>query len=373
MILKPIFKLIQPLQIRCYFFDGLFSGIGQILGSAISGGINSAEARAARDWQEEMWNKQNEYNLPANQMKRLQDAGLNPAILAAGGTANTSAPVPSSPARGNWDIKLGNLFSVMKDMKLKDQQLEAMKHESEFKEWQATEQKYKAFTAQDNYNAGRHHTETAILQANLQRANDELFYAQNEEQRAQALHQITLNLEKLNYDKLFIEKQHAQEAYDAFKRAEDFLQKKYSDINLEDLENYSLAELNLLASAFANKIAMDSSLLPNAKEEALNGFAESLADAFEQIATAANASKYFSWIPITPQGARDLAKSFVYSTSNYSPTQSIQKGMDMLNTGADIYNKTHKNASSGETTTTKVNYDAKGRVKSSSKTRKLKK
>lgn len=50
------------------------------------------------------WQMQNEYNLPKNQMKRLQDAGLNPNLIYGSGSANTGiagAVAPSKPAPYN--------------------------------------------------------------------------------------------------------------------------------------------------------------------------------------------------------------------------------------------------------------------------------
>lgn len=62
----------------------LLSFLSNPLGSAISaiGGYLSNKQQAKeneknREWSEMMWNKQNEFNLPVNQMKRLLDAGLN--------------------------------------------------------------------------------------------------------------------------------------------------------------------------------------------------------------------------------------------------------------------------------------------------------
>lgn len=71
--------------------------------------LNLRESRIARNWQEEMWKKQNEYNLPVNQVARLKDAGINP-NLAFGSSASTmSANVPSPPPRSNFDIQSGIL------------------------------------------------------------------------------------------------------------------------------------------------------------------------------------------------------------------------------------------------------------------------
>lgn len=44
-------------------------------------------------WNEQMMDKQNEYNNPSNQVQRLMDAGINPAMLGGGQIANTSAGV----------------------------------------------------------------------------------------------------------------------------------------------------------------------------------------------------------------------------------------------------------------------------------------
>ncbi len=48
---------------------------------------NMAEAQRNRDFQERMWNEQNAYNSPAEQVKRLEQAGLNPNL--AYGTAGS--------------------------------------------------------------------------------------------------------------------------------------------------------------------------------------------------------------------------------------------------------------------------------------------
>lgn len=47
----------------------------------------------------EMWQKQLEYDKPVNQVARLKEAGLNPALMyGTGSTANTSAPLPRAEA-----------------------------------------------------------------------------------------------------------------------------------------------------------------------------------------------------------------------------------------------------------------------------------
>jgi vancomycin permeability regulator SanA len=40
--------------------------------------FNAAEAQKVRDFQLDMWNRENEYNTASAQRQRLSDAGLNP-------------------------------------------------------------------------------------------------------------------------------------------------------------------------------------------------------------------------------------------------------------------------------------------------------
>lgn len=49
------------------------------------------------DNQVKLWKMQNEYNKPENQMKRLQEAGLNPNLVYGGGATTTAGPVGYTP------------------------------------------------------------------------------------------------------------------------------------------------------------------------------------------------------------------------------------------------------------------------------------
>lgn len=49
-----------------------------------------------------MWNAENEYNTPANQMRRFQDAGLNPNLIY--GQQNTAASAPSAAGGVNFNV-----------------------------------------------------------------------------------------------------------------------------------------------------------------------------------------------------------------------------------------------------------------------------
>lgn len=155
---------------------GLFSSIGKFFSSAIKGtpvgalmnaglGVvgnmignsqaqanqqkqnefNAAEAQKARDWQEMMWNKNNEYNTPLAQVNRLQDAGLNPNLVYGNGTMQNVANMASSGAQAsstpfndsiaarhaqNFDAIMRGLQTAITMQELKNKKLEGNNIES---------------------------------------------------------------------------------------------------------------------------------------------------------------------------------------------------------------------------------------------------
>lgn len=52
--------------------------------------FNERMAMQQRDWQEDMWNKENAYNTASAQRQRLEEAGLNPYLMMNGGSAGTA-------------------------------------------------------------------------------------------------------------------------------------------------------------------------------------------------------------------------------------------------------------------------------------------
>lgn len=88
-----------------HFIGGLFSAIGNAFSTSDTNESNERqaqlnrsfqrqEAQKTRDWQEEMWNKQNEYNSPEAMISR----GLNPFTQGASGTG---ASVPTGAQAGS--------------------------------------------------------------------------------------------------------------------------------------------------------------------------------------------------------------------------------------------------------------------------------
>ena len=58
--------------------------------------FNAAEAQKVRDFQLDMWNRENEYNTASAQRQRLSQAGLNPYLMMSGGNAGIASSAGSS-------------------------------------------------------------------------------------------------------------------------------------------------------------------------------------------------------------------------------------------------------------------------------------
>lgn len=61
----------------------------------------SNENAKQRNWTQDMWNKQNEYNDPQNQMNRLKNAGINPHLAYSNGAPMNTSNAPASTSVGS--------------------------------------------------------------------------------------------------------------------------------------------------------------------------------------------------------------------------------------------------------------------------------
>lgn len=131
------------------FASGLFGGIGTVISGAIgakstadtnkanlkinqmNNDFNAREAQKARDFQLDMWNRENEYNSASSQRKRLEEAGYNPYMSdAQAGTAtgmsgtsaaSASGAAPQLPYTPDFQSVGVNLASALKMMSEKKQ------------------------------------------------------------------------------------------------------------------------------------------------------------------------------------------------------------------------------------------------------------
>lgn len=106
---------------------GIIGGGLDLLGGAISMGLQARENRLNREWAEKMRDYENEYNSPKQQIARLKEAGLNPALIyqqSAGSMTSASVPSPSNAGRPLGKLDLRSAFDAYMDAQLKDQQLQ---------------------------------------------------------------------------------------------------------------------------------------------------------------------------------------------------------------------------------------------------------
>lgn len=143
-------------------FKQLFGALGSLSGNPLSGlalnlfgnlftnsqnrqsieetnRLNYQMQQQQNAWNERMWHMYNEYNTPANQIKRLKEAGLNPNLL----YGNPSQGTSSSPAQGTnpaqaqafQSLGFGDMFSnaqqLMMQKKANDAQIKLMNSQAE--------------------------------------------------------------------------------------------------------------------------------------------------------------------------------------------------------------------------------------------------
>lgn len=119
-------------------FDWIGSGIqaaGNLIGGLIGARSNERAAERQMEMQQDLINRQNVYNSPANQMRRLQEAGLNPNLVYGGGavTGNQSGTgsAPTVASSGDYGLSKAtdsiNTYMAINnhdmDMRLKQQTL----------------------------------------------------------------------------------------------------------------------------------------------------------------------------------------------------------------------------------------------------------
>lgn len=133
------------------FASGLFGGLGSVISGAIgatstadtnktnlkinqmNNDFNAREAQKARDFQLDMWNRENEYNKASSQRKRLEEAGYNPYMSdaqagTATGTSGTSAAsaasaapqIPYTPDFQSVGVNLASALKMMSEKKQAD-------------------------------------------------------------------------------------------------------------------------------------------------------------------------------------------------------------------------------------------------------------
>lgn len=133
------------------FAGGLFGGVGSVISGAIgakttsdtnktnlkinqmNNDFNAREAQKARDFQLDMWNKENEYNSASSQRKRMEEAGYNPYMsdaqagtatgmsgTSAATAAGASPQIPYTPDFQSVGVNLASALKMMSEKKKTD-------------------------------------------------------------------------------------------------------------------------------------------------------------------------------------------------------------------------------------------------------------
>lgn len=133
------------------FASGLFGGVGTVISGAIgakstadtnktnlkinqmNNDFNAREAQKARDFQLDMWDRENQYNSASSQRKRLEEAGYNPYMSdtqagTATGMSGTSAAsaagaapqIPYTPDFQSVGVNLASALKMMSEKKQTD-------------------------------------------------------------------------------------------------------------------------------------------------------------------------------------------------------------------------------------------------------------
>lgn len=95
--------------------------VGNLLGTGFQQYMNAKQAEKQNEFNLEMWNLQNAYNTPQAQMKRFEEAGLNPNLIYGQGTPGnaTSAPQKHAAQPADWQKAfsgiggLGDAFNII--------------------------------------------------------------------------------------------------------------------------------------------------------------------------------------------------------------------------------------------------------------------
>lgn len=237
------------------FFDGGFGGVASGVGSLVSSLFAGSQIRKTVKAQKELadyqfklnqqqWNAENAYNTPAEQMKRLQEAGLNPNLVYGNGTVSgnttTSGPrydAPKVDYRQNVENAVANGLNMLMALKMNKSQLNNMEKQGSVLDEEAESKKI-ANNIQRTY--GMQQASAALANLEAQRQSilasrdftnaqkeaalfrlkvDQQFY---ENERATALAQSQFNLQRdqsfFGYDleaKLLANKFRAEEIQNA--------------------------------------------------------------------------------------------------------------------------------------------------------------
>lgn len=211
-------------------FGGDLISAGGSMFSSLFSSIAQREAEE-RQWKRtvKMWNMNNEYNKPVNQVLRLKEAGLNPALLYGNGSSSTgnsgSAAKPSFTASQS-PLNFADVVDRVMQMRLMSKQLEFIDSQIEGKRKQNnlldTQQSFKSAELANYLEFGR-----GLSEANLF----------NKRQQGIMLHSDATSREMLNTLKIKQLSESIRMMYLNMSKTDAETKRIYSDIALLNTKN----------------------------------------------------------------------------------------------------------------------------------------
>lgn len=110
------------------------STAGSMFGSLTGNRSTRELSREIRKWNLEQWHRQNEYNTPTNQLKRMREAGLNPQLMYGQGSPGNADAVRSVGAPRMSGIDIGDPIGTFYDLKAKSAQVRNIEADAEMNE-----------------------------------------------------------------------------------------------------------------------------------------------------------------------------------------------------------------------------------------------
>lgn len=101
----------------------VFGGLFGLMGQGIQTAVNARLQERQNQFNLDMWNRNNEYNTPQAQMRRFEEAGLNPALMYGNVSSgnSSSAPVQGVPEMPDWSKSMKQLAQAFNIVGLKEQ------------------------------------------------------------------------------------------------------------------------------------------------------------------------------------------------------------------------------------------------------------
>jgi len=160
--------------------------------------FNAQQAKQANEWNMQQWQRENEYNAPAQQMARLEAAGLNPNLMYAQGNTGTASKLTAEVPQGVAPAKVSNSLAYLSNAVIpiismyQDLQNKSAQHTVQLKQAQLLDEEI-AGKALDN----------ALKGYSTQKAKEQSFYYQLDAQYENARKSHTSDYWQAKYQREF--------------------------------------------------------------------------------------------------------------------------------------------------------------------------